>query len=407
MIYRLRKKFIKICMLAFVGVFVLLFSTIYLLTYLQTNIALDNLADIISENNGVFPEHFVPPEDQQLRPQRINSETPFTTRFFTVRYNASGQLLSVDLRSVASVTKEEAAHYAEKALGRDRERGWIDNYRYKIYQTDDGSAVVFINGSGTKDMNQSFLLAASLVFIAGSLVVLLVVILTSKRMVKPVAESYEKQKQFITDANHELKTPLTLIRTNLDIMEAETGSSEWLSDVREETGIMTELVNQLVELARMDEEQIKLDMQPFNLSDMALDIVSVFEGAICRSGKSFVTNISPEIVYMGNEAAIRRLFLILLDNASKYCDPDGVIRVTLEKGKGQRPVIAVDNTYTAVCGIELNRLFDRFYRADKARTYGSGFGIGLSMAKAIVQKHHDEISAANLDNRTIRFRVRL
>ena len=394
-------------MLAFVGVFVLLFSTIYLLTYLQTNIALDSLADIISENNGVFPEHFVPPEDQQLRPQRINSETPFTTRFFTVRYNASGQLLSVDLRSVASVTKEEAAHYAEKALGRDRERGWIDNYRYKIYQTDDGSAVVFINGSGTKDMNQSFLLAASLVFIAGSLVVLLVVILTSKRMVKPVAESYEKQKQFITDANHELKTPLTLIRTNLDIMEAETGSSEWLSDVREETGIMTELVNQLVELARMDEEQIKLDMQPFNLSDMALDIVSVFEGAICRSGKSFVTNISPEIVYMGNEAAIRRLFSILLDNASKYCDPDGVIRVTLEKGKGRRPVIAVDNTYTAVCGIELNRLFDRFYRADKARTYGSGFGIGLSMAKAIVQKHHGEISAANLDNRTIRFRVRL
>ena len=407
MIYRLRRKFIKICMLAFVGVFVLLFSTIYLLTYLQTNIALDNLADIISENNGVFPEHFVPPEDQQLRPQRINSETPFTTRFFTVRYNASGQLLSVDLRSVASVTKEEAAHYAEKALGRDRERGWIDNYRYKIYQTDDGSAVVFINGSGTKDMNQSFLLAASLVFIAGSLVVLLVVILTSKRMVKPVAESYEKQKQFITDANHELKTPLTLIRTNLDIMEAETGSSEWLSDVREETGIMTELVNQLVELARMDEEQIKLDMQPFNLSDMALDIVSVFEGAICRSGKSFVTNISPEIVYMGNEAAIRRLFSILLDNASKYCDPDGVIRVTLEKGKGRRPVITVDNTYTAVCGIELNRLFDRFYRADKARTYGSGFGIGLSMAKAIVQKHHGEISAANLDNRTIRFRVRL
>lgn len=407
MIYRLRKKFIKICMLAFVGVFVLLFSTIYLLTYLQTNIALDSLADIISENNGVFPEHFVPPEDQQLRPQRINSETPFTTRFFTVRYNASGQLLSVDLRSVASVTKEEAAHYAEKALGRDRERGWIDNYRYKIYRTDDGSAVVFINGSGTKDMNQSFLLAASLVFIAGSLVVLLVVILTSKRMVKPVAESYEKQKQFITDANHELKTPLTLIRTNLDIMEAETGSSEWLSDVREETEIMTELVNQLVELARMDEEQIKLDMQPFNLSDMALDIVSVFEGAICRSGKSFVTNISPEIVYMGNEAAIRRLFSILLDNASKYCDPDGVIRVTLEKGKGRRPVITVDNTYTAVCGIELNRLFDRFYRADKARTYGSGFGIGLSMAKAIVQKHHGEISAANLDNRTIRFRVRL
>ena len=110
---------------------------------------------------------------------------------------------------------------------------------------------------------------------------------------------------------------------------------------------------------------------------------------------------------MGNEAAIRRLFSILLDNASKYCDPDGVIRVTLEKGKGRRPVIAVDNTYTAVCGIELNRLFDRFYRADKARTYGSGFGIGLSMAKAIVQKHHGEISAANLDNRTIRFRVRL
>ena len=218
-------------------------------------------------------------------------------------------------------------------------------------------------------------------------------------------ESYEKQKEFITDANHELKTPLTLLRTNLDIIESEIGPNEWLSDMREETNTMTGLVNQLVELTRMDEAQNKLDRKPFPLSGAVYDTADAFAAAMEKNGLTLVVRIPAEIIYNGNEPAIRRLLSILMDNAVKYCDPHGVISIALTGGK--HPVLTIDNTYAAVGSTELDRLFDRFYRADKARTYGSGFGIGLSIAKAITEKHHGEIKALNIENHTMRIRVKL
>ena len=312
---------------------------------------------------------------------------------------------SVDIRAIASVSGEEAQAYASAALEKGKERGWIGNFRYKVYAVSGGTAVVFINGADTRELNQRFLLTASSVFVAGSVVVLLLVILISRRAVKPAVESYQKQKQFVTDANHELKTPLTLIRTNLDIMESENGPNEWLSDIREETGIMTELVNRLVMLSRMDEDQSTLEMARFSLSEAVGETAAAFAGTIREKGMTLEQDVPPGVTCTGDEAAIRQLLSILMDNAVKYCDRGGVIRVGLSGGR--RAVLTVDNTYEEVGSIQLDRLFDRFYRADRARTYGSGFGVGLSIAKAIVEKHRGEIGVFNLDGRTIRFRVKL
>ncbi len=406
MIYKLRKKFIKICILSFTAVFVVLFISIYLVTSMQTNQSLDMLADIVSFNDGTFPQwdEFSNAPNPPM-PNGLNMESPFTTRFFTVRFDQNGTVLSVDIRSIASVSRDEAIDYAKKVLEHAKERGWIDDFRYKKYDTGVGQAVVFINGLNTKQSNQQFMLAASLVFAASSIVIIILIILISRKAVKPAAESYEKQKQFITDANHELKTPLTLIRTNLDIMETEIGANEWLSDIREEAKIMTELVNRLVSLARMDEDNTKLTKEPFSLSEVVLDTVSAFAQHISNQQKRVLTDVPDHINYHGNEAAIRQLISILMDNAVKYCDPEGMIRVTLRGGK--HPIILVDNSYMAVGSIELDRLFDRFYRADKARTYGGGFGIGLSIAKAIVEKHHGEIRAFSLGNDRVRFQISL
>ena len=250
MIYKLRKKFIKICILSFTAVFVILLISIFFVTTMQTNRSLDMLADVVSSNDGTFPEwnEFSNAPDPPPIPDGLNMESPFTTRFFTVRFDRNGNVLSADIRSIASVSRDEAVSYAEKALEHSNERGWMDDFRYKRYDTAAGQAVVFINGLDTKQSNQKFMLAASLVFAASSVVIIVLIVLISRKAVKPAAESYEKQKQFITDANHELKTPLTLIRTNLDIMETEIGANEWLSDIREEAKIMTELVNRLVSL---------------------------------------------------------------------------------------------------------------------------------------------------------------
>lgn len=407
MIYKLRRKFIKICILSFIAVFIVLFLSILLVTTVQTNRSLDMLADVVSSNNGTFPQwnEFNDAPNPPPMPNGLNMESPFTTRFFTVHFDSDGNVLSADIQSIASVSRDEAIAYAEKALERPNQRGWVGDFRYKRYDTASGKAVVFINGLSSRQSSRQFMLAASLVFAASSIVIIFLVILISRKAVKPAAESYEKQKQFITDANHELKTPLTLIRTNLDIMETEMGANEWLADIREEARIMTELVNRLVSLARMDEENTKLPKEPFSLSEVVLDTVSAFAPHINRQHKKLVTEIPDDIPYHGNEAAIRQLISILMDNAVVYCDPGGVIAVTLRGGK--HPAVLVDNTYTAVDSIELERLFDRFYRADKARTYGGGFGIGLSIAKAIVEKHHGEIRAFSLGGTRIRFQASL
>ena len=164
MIYKLRKKFIKICVLSFTAVFVILLISIFFVTTVQTNRSLDMLADVVSSNDGTFPEwnEFSNAPDPPPIPDGLNMESPFTTRFFTVRFDCNGNVLSADIRSIASVSHDEAVTYAEKALEHSNERGWIDDFRYKRYGMAAGQAVVFINGADTKQSNQKFMLQAAL-----------------------------------------------------------------------------------------------------------------------------------------------------------------------------------------------------------------------------------------------------
>ncbi len=405
MIYNLRKKFIGICVLSFIAVFIVLFGLIYLITTLQTNTSLDRHADIISENDGRFPNfnEIIPGAGMPMTPDGFNRESPFTTRYFTVKYDKKSGSIYADTQQIYGVSKKEAEGYAQRAIKSGHMRGWVDDYRYKIYSTASGTSIVFVSGISAKENNRSFMLGTLSVFALCSVVIIILIIFISKRAVKPAQESYNKQKQFITNANHELKTPLTLIRANLDILESEVGESEWLSDIRDETMIMAELVNKMVSLARMDEEGTQLEMKEFCISDAVADTVSAFSPTAEKSGKRISLDIKSSLTYIGNEAAIRQVTSILMDNALKYCDTGGEISVRLTAER--RPVLTVENSYAAVGGVELDRLFDRFYRADKARTFGTGFGIGLSMAKAIVEKHRGSITAYGIDGSKIGFKV--
>ncbi len=407
MIYRLRKKFISICILSFITVFSVVLSLIFLITSLQTNRTLDRHADMISQNDGRFPNfnEIVTGTDRPIPPDGFNRESPFTTRYFTVMFDNESGAVHTDTRQIASVTEEEAKGYANTALNAGRERGWADDYRYKIYSTESGTSIVFVSGISARENNRGFMLGTLTVFAMCSFVIIILIVIISQRAVKPAAESYEKQKQFITNASHELKTPITLIRTNLDILESEIGESEWISDIRDESVLMSELVNQMVVLARMDEEETKVEFKEFSISDAVADTVSSFTSAVEGDGKHLTVNINSPLLYTGDEAGIRQIVSILMDNALKYCDSGGEITVSLIGDK--HPVLTVENSYAAVGNIELQRLFDRFYRADKARTWGTGFGIGLSMAKAITEKHHGSIIVYNIENNKIGFKVKL
>lgn len=408
MIYVLRKKFILISAASIFFVLFAICTIIFVSNRTLLNHTIDALTDVIAENNGVFPSsensEWTPPADHNRYDNVITEETAFSTRFFTAWIGDDHQITKVNVDYVFSISEEQVQKYAETAQAKHTKRGWVENYRFKVFDSDGETAIVFVNGEMFRMMSNHFLLTALLILTGIGFVILILIIITSKWVVCPIAESYEKQKQFITDANHELKTPLTLILSDLDIVESEFGQNEWLDDMRIEGEQMKKLINQLVTLSRMDEDRSNLSVLPFDLSNAAMDVVSEFQSLAAKRNKKLTSQIEASIEYNGDEGMIRRLLSILLDNAIKYCDEGGEIMVSVYKKR--YPVILVENTYCGVDTLELERLFDRFYRADKARTYDGSFGVGLSIAKAIARNHHGDISAYK-KRQIVGFRVEL
>ena len=407
MIGGLRKKFICISTISVFAVFSIILSLLLVLTRVQMNQTLDTLTDTIAANNGFFPEF---DSSKPHTPSRffytdaITEETRFSTRFFTVWLNEQQEVTDVNIDSVSTISQSEVEHYASQAMNSTKERGWVSEYRYKITSTEDGAILVFVNGTMYKNTTNLMLFTIFLILLGSAVLILTLTVIISKRVVRPVAEGYEKQKQFITDANHELKTPLTLILSNLDILEAEYGKNEWLDDIRSEGERMGLLINQLVTLSRMDESDARLLYADFDLSGAINDTVSEFQYLAEERGHMLFSDIAPSLSYHGDEALIRKLAAILLDNAVKYCDAGGKIQVRLSQRR--HPILTVENTYAEVDSLELERLFDRFYRADRVRTFSGSFGVGLSIAQSIVKSHRGTITAYKKEG-LIGFRVNL
>lgn len=413
MIRKLRWRLIMISAISVVTVILLIFVIMLLVNARYVNRNLDTLADTVSAGGGRFPTS---QNDSYghggARPGRgdgeafdfITPETPFSTRHFTVLLNGDGEVTRVNTDFIYSITPDEAVEYAQRALDEKSERGWLSTYRYKVFSSGEGCGVVFIDGSmSLSSLRQMCAVSGVVLLISGAFIILLIALL-SRRAVSPIAESYEKQKQFVTDANHELKTPLTLILTNLDIAQSELGENEWLDDIRSESLRMTELVDQLVSLSRMDEDGRRINATAFSISELVQDNVSEFQMLAQSKAKSLTSEIEQGVNYRGDVALVARLISILLDNAVKYCDEGGDIHVSLTTHR-RCVTLTVENTYAAVGEIELERLFDRFYRADKARTFTGGYGIGLSLARAIAQAHGGEITASRRGVDRIIFKV--
>ena len=406
MIYNLRKKMIGICCAAVTVVFTLIFIIIYAVSTNMLNTTMDMMTDRISDGNGMFRpfdnDNPMPP-GMNVFPDFFTEETPFSTRFFTVWVSDSGKIMGANLDSVSYVTQEDAYAYAEKVLHTRAERGWLDNYRFKVFDSPVGVGIVFVDGSMNRSITSGLLTTAAVVLLISLIAIFAAIVLLSKRAVRPIAQSYEKQRQFVTDANHELKTPLTLILTNLDIVEQELGRSEWLDDIRTESRRMSRLVGQLTSLSRLDEDGVSINKTEFSLSEVCEDIIAEFTPLLERRKISLSSDITPGIFFVGDEGLVRRLVAILMDNAAKYCDEGGKIRLSLAARRQIQ--LTVENTFSGVDDMELGRLFDRFYRADPARTAGSSFGIGLSIAKSIAEKHNGSIKAYKAAPGEIGFRV--
>ncbi|WP_124099411.1 HAMP domain-containing sensor histidine kinase [Ruminococcus sp. Marseille-P6503] len=402
MIKKLRRKFVLIAVFSLFLVEVVIIGTINIINVCQQNAKSDELLAMITQNDGKLPDFGKsapdkPPED--IRDQSagfdgkgINPETKYITRYFTVRADERGQITSIDTSHIAAVTSDDAAEYANEALRGSSEKGWSGNYRYAVSQSSEGSLLVFVDCRSQLETRYQFLAISLAIGFAGLAVVSVLIAVFSKRAIRPVIESMEKQKQFITDAGHEIKTPLAIISANTEVLELTAGGSEWTASIKNQTKRLSELIKNLLTLSKMDEE-IKTVFEKFNISDAVYDAASPFSTLAASRGKSLSTDIQNGIEFTGDEGMIRQLVSILLDNAVKYADDGGEIRLCL-KAEHRQLELSVHNPCSVKPEGELSRLFDRFYRADSSRSRETGgYGIGLSIAKAICDSHKCRITA--------------
>ena len=413
MIRRLRRKFVLLCMGVVVAVMVAVVALMNGLFVARANATLDGMLAFLTDNGGDFP---VVDDEEAPRiprgPRQMDwggvsmdsPEAPFITRHFSVLLDAGGEALSVNTESIAAVSSEEAVLYARRALDKAGS-GYLDVYRYRVSETDDGTLVVFLDASTQLSTARQFFIISSSVAAGVCLAVLLLALLFSGRAVRPIAQSVEKQRQFITDAGHELKTPLTIISANCEVLEMEMAGNEWLTGIEKQVARLRKLVNDLVTLSRLDEGRPTGEEARFSLSDAVCDTALAFSAAAERAGKRLRADAEPGVFINGDEAALRQLTAILVDNAVKYADAGGEIRVGLRGGR--HPVLTVENDCRNMSELPLDRLFDRFYRFDPARTGDGSHGLGLSIARSIAEAHRASLRAEKLAAGRLRMRLRL
>ena len=412
MMRALRRKLIVATMLSLTVVLTVILGGVNLMSRQKLVGEADAILAVLAENQGSFPHRgFLRdplPQGPTWTPgmsPAMSPETPYESRYFSVLLDADGQILQTDTGQVAAIDDAAAADAAAKILATGRTTGFWEQYRYLRSEESDGTRLIFLNCTRSLSSLRTTLLYSIALALLGLGTVLVLLLLLSQRIIRPVAESYEKQKRFITDAGHELKTPLTIISADTDLAEVECGENQWLTDIRRQAQRLTGLTHDLIFLSRM-EEQPQLQLLDFPLSDLVEETAQSFLAPAKSQGKALSLSIQPLLSCTGDEKSLRQLLSILLDNALRYAADGAVIAVELQS-KGRNVLLRVSNPMARPLDkAALEHLFERFYRGDAARSAG-GYGLGLSIARSIVAAHRGKIRAECPDGVTLTMAVTL
>lgn len=393
MIKKLRRRFIEISMLS---IFVVLFS---ILAFINTFSIIsfdrqqDEIIQIIGENDGRFPTGVGDTE---------NGEERFSTRYFTVII-ADGEVMSIDTTYIVKINNEQASNIALSLYNSGNFDGYYDYFRYKAFEKDDGTLLyVFVDAKKGMETNHSFLINSILIGIGGMIIFLGLVICFSLVIFKPIEDSYYKQKLFITNASHELKTPLAVINANNEILEMEHGEEEWIKSTKKQIAGMDELIRRLITLSKLDEEG-KKDFAIIDLSRILLNAKDSIKSLEVTMNKSIQYSIENELFIKGSEKDIYELFTLLIENSLKYALDNTSIDLELKRRK-KNAIFVIKNESKNFKTGDLNYLFERFYRSDNDSNK-SGFGIGLSIAKSIVDNHKGKITCQCIENKFVVFTI--
>lgn len=420
---RLRRKFILVAMGAVTVVLTLIIAGINIVNYSHVCKMADARLDyILAGKDGIDwgdeskaePANGKDAGDSQAGVrirhfEGMTAEAPFDTRYFTVTI-AAGQVADVNTARIAAVGAKRAASIAAKLHSKGWVSGFSGNYRYTTDVQDGETTYVFVDCSRELASFHSFLSASVAISCIGWLAVLAIVAGASGAVIRPMVESYSKQKRFITDASHEIKTPLAVIDAANEVQEIESGESEWTQSIHEQVARLTALTERLVFLARMDEGSAGFTMTSIDLSEAVDKAAAPFESVAVSRGKRLSTSIASGVRAHADAAAVAQVVELLLDNATRYASEGSVIELSLRAdsrgaGKGSAELV-VSNAVDELPEGDLDRLFDRFYRADVSRNSKTGgSGVGLSVVRAIAEAHGGSASVCGHSNQ-ITFIVR-
>ena len=412
MIRKLQIKLISISMISLILVMSVILGAVNLLNYRQVVLDADRTLAFLAENDGEFPRKG---KDFDIgdNPKYMSPELARVSRYFCIELDSDEELYDLDISEITGIDEKTAYAYAQEVLELGKTSGFLSHYRYLVQSLsddDDSPAIriLFLDCWRSLSNVDSFFLACVWTALCGILAVLILMILLSKWILRPFSENYEKQRRFITDAGHEIKTPLAIIEADSEVLEMDIGEdNEWLEDIRQQTKRLTSLTNDLIYLSRMEEAQNQVQMIEFPFSDLAQEVVQSFQTIAKAQNKNFVTAIDPRISVKGDEKSLRQLLSVLLDNALKYSGEHGDISLSLKR-QGRYACLSVTNSTADPITFQLDHLFDRFYRGDESRNSRTGgYGIGLSIASAVTANHKGKISATSPDPNTLTITVQI
>lgn len=400
---KLRKKFIYFSVGIIAIVLLSIMAFVNVTNFYNLKRSSDELLKTLVENNGVMPSFKLNDNSKEEKTIYLKN---FSNRFFTVKTDNKKNVITVNTDDVFFTSASEAVEYAKDVLSSGKSRGYYGGFKYVVENTENGKLIAFVDVVKDFDVFYSNLGNSVVIsfFVLGFVTFFSFVL--SKKAVAPMVQAYEKQNAFITDASHELKTPLAIINTSADVLEMESGESKWTGNIHKQVNRLNGLIGNLISLTKLEESD-DLDRLEFSLSDTLDDCVMDVKDYALSLDKNIVTDIEKDISFKGDEKLIRQVIGILLDNAIKYAREKSDINVKLTK-QNKKIVFTVENEADNLEIKNYNILFERFYRADSSRNSKTGgYGIGLSIAQSIVLKHKGKISADSFDGERIVFTVKL
>ena len=398
----LRRKFITTAVGSVAVVIAILAIALNFINYYKLEERIDTTLEDASRSQALI-KIFAEDGDDLVITKNSSSTTDYNG-FSIAKVDDSGRIIKTYRDDTLIPNQDALQSKVIEALKEGKTSGFIGSYRFLKAETNVGNLILFLNCQHELDSQHSFEKNSLLISIGVIASVFVLIVLISKRVIAPIQETYIKQKQFITGASHELKTPLAIISSNADVLEMMNGDSKWTQNIHNQVDRLTSLVNSLVVFSRMEEKDT-VERTRFDLTNALESRIEDFNELADFQKKNIVTDIDPDLYYFGEEASIVQLMDILLENAIKYAPEDSGISVSLKKNR-KYAILKVSNKATVQKG-DLSKVFERFYRLDESRNSAiKGYGIGLSMAQLIAEKHKETIRAYAPEDGIFKIEVR-